>query len=347
MPTLVQKASNKSTSVGSTFAASFTTASTAGNLLVAFFTTISGSGSPSVTTPSGFSALTAVTHSASNDHFYGNVFYRYNAPATTTISVGTPAYEDACTLVIAEFSGCVSASDPKDASGGAYFVSGTSASQSVTMTNSGDLLCGFLGSDEATTSNGTLTVSASGYTLIAASEEVGYEGTFALYRVATGGGLQTFSATWTGGSVPGGIILVGFTSAGGGTLTGQVTLGSTLGGIASPVGALITQGAATLGSTLGGIASPIGVQTNAGVATLGQTTGGLQVTGALAPIFGRATLGQTTGGIAAVGVQSQVGTATLGQTTGGLVARASTGLPNFDIKHSLGRRYARWRPNNT
>lgn len=106
-PTPVQNATGESNNTNS-LAASFSGASTNGNYLVAALNVQTGGG-PTVTPPAGWSLAVTVNGTGTRTAIY----YRENAPATTTVTFTLTNNPISATLVIAEYSS-VRTSSPLD-----------------------------------------------------------------------------------------------------------------------------------------------------------------------------------------------------------------------------------------
>lgn len=170
----VKKGSEASAS-GTTIVPSFSTASTAGDLLVATISDLnSNCTTDSFSAPSGW---VKAAHSCRSGIGPVEIWYRPNAPATTSVSFGTGSSGANTRAQLSEFSG-VATSSPLDQTGTA---NSSSASTSLTLTTSGSISgSGEVAVTAYNTSQGLTSFTATGWNVLQSDTSGGFDSNYLL-----------------------------------------------------------------------------------------------------------------------------------------------------------------------
>jgi hypothetical protein len=171
----VRKGSEISAS-GSSITLTLSTASTAGDLLVATISDINGNCSTdSITAPSGW---TRAAHSCRGSAGPVEIWYRPNAPSTSSVLFGTGSSGSNMRGQLSEFSG-VATSSPLDQTGTA---NNTTAGTSLSVTTSGSIgASGEVAVTSFNTATGVTSLSTgSGWTSLVTDPSAGYKSDYVL-----------------------------------------------------------------------------------------------------------------------------------------------------------------------
>jgi hypothetical protein len=203
MPRLVQSAAGTESSAATSLTATFSTPTTAGNLLVLSASVYTGATNhlTSVTDSAGNTWTRIGTYSVSGHNSDGEQWYVAGAASSTTVTVHT-ASAASVVFQVQEFAG-IATTNALDTSVGASNTSTTPQSGSLTPTRPGDLIVGFLaghGNAQAMTittpgyttqpqqtSTGTVVTVRTGYQVLSSTNPIGVSGSFTTAMYWAGG----------------------------------------------------------------------------------------------------------------------------------------------------------------